>query len=116
MWPGVAGWRRGMCSTRWGRRRWQGSWRSEQRPNKDARRLRCLFYCSRRRSHPIKGGSRMLLAHRLAEYAGRLRFQDLPKEVVHEATRRFIDSFATAVGAMDADAYAIAKRCAARVQ
>ncbi|HMC66280.1 MAG TPA: MmgE/PrpD family protein, partial [Gemmataceae bacterium] len=34
----------------------------------------------------------------------------------HEAKRRFIDSFATAVGAMDADAYAIAKRCAMRVR
>jgi 2-methylcitrate dehydratase len=52
----------------------------------------------------------------LAEYACRLRFEDLPTPVVHEAKRRFIDSFATAVGAMDADAYAIAKRCALRVQ
>ncbi len=56
------------------------------------------------------------LAARLAEYACRLRFEDLPTPVVHEAKRRFIDSFATAVGAMDADAYAIAKRCALRVQ
>src|SRR6516165_3780358 len=54
------------------------------------------------------------LAHRLAEYAQRLRFEDLPAPVVHETKRRFIDSFATAVGAMDADAYAIAKRCALR--
>jgi 2-methylcitrate dehydratase len=56
------------------------------------------------------------LANRLAEYSCRLRFVDLPQPVVHEAKRRFIDSFATAVGAMDADAYAIAKRCALRVQ
>ena len=56
------------------------------------------------------------LANRLAEYACQLRFEDLPAPVVHEAKRRFIDSFATAVGAMDADAYAIAKRCALRVQ
>src|SRR2546425_2906363 len=55
------------------------------------------------------------LANRLAEYACSLRFEDLPAPVVHEAKRRFIDSFATAVGAMDADAYAIAKRCALRV-
>lgn len=55
------------------------------------------------------------LANRLAEYGSALRFEDLPKPVVHEAKRRFIDSFATAVGAMDADAYAIAKRCALRV-
>src|SRR5438445_296934 len=48
------------------------------------------------------------LANRLAEYASRLRFEDLPAPVVHEAKRRFIDSFATAVGALDAEAYAIA--------
>jgi len=56
------------------------------------------------------------LANRLADYACRLRFEDLPGPVVHEVKRRFIDSFATAVGAMDADAFAIAKRCALRVQ
>src|SRR6516162_7943084 len=56
------------------------------------------------------------LANRFAEYACALKFADLPKDVVHEAKRRFIDSFATAVGAMDADAYAIAKRCALRVR
>jgi 2-methylcitrate dehydratase len=56
------------------------------------------------------------LANRLAEYAARLRFEDLPGPVVHDAKRRFIDSFATAVGAMDADAFAIARRCALRVQ
>src|SRR5438132_12215805 len=56
------------------------------------------------------------LANRLAEYACQLRFEDLPAPVVHEAKRRFIDSFGTAVGAMDADAYAIAKHCALRVQ
>src|SRR5436189_1397196 len=54
------------------------------------------------------------LAQRLAEYAVGLRFEDLPAAVVHEVKRRFLDSFATAVGAMDADAYAIARRCALR--
>src|SRR5436190_9803592 len=56
------------------------------------------------------------LANRLADYACQLRFEDLPASVVHETKRRFIDSFATAVGAMNADAYAIAKRCALRVR
>lgn len=56
------------------------------------------------------------LANRLADYAGSLRFEDLPAVVVHEAKRRFIDSFATAVGAMNADAYLIARRCALRAQ
>ena len=56
------------------------------------------------------------LANRLADYAVNLQYEDLPRPAVHEAKRRFIDSFATAVGAMDADAYAIARRCAVRVQ
>src|SRR5438046_1766000 len=56
------------------------------------------------------------LANRLADYACQLRFEDLPANAVHETKRRFIDSLATAVGAMDAEAYAIAKRCALRVQ
>ncbi len=42
------------------------------------------------------------LARRLADYACALRFEDLPAETVHEAKRRFIDSIATAAGAMDA--------------
>src|SRR4051794_24430586 len=56
------------------------------------------------------------LAQRLADYACRLRFEDLPGGTVHEAKRRFIDSLATAVGAMGADAYAIARRCALGVR
>jgi 2-methylcitrate dehydratase len=56
------------------------------------------------------------LANRLADYATGLHFQDLPAAVVHECKRRFIDSLATAVGAMDADAYAVARRCALRVK
>src|SRR5438270_13351389 len=56
------------------------------------------------------------LADHLAEYTCALRFEGLSEAAVHEAKRRFIDSFATAVGAMDAEAYAIAKRCALRVQ
>ena len=56
------------------------------------------------------------LARRMAEYASRLQFNDLPAAVVHEAKRRFIDSLATAVGALDADAYRVAHRCAGRVQ
>jgi 2-methylcitrate dehydratase len=55
------------------------------------------------------------LATRLANYATGLTFEKLTKEAVHEAKRRFIDSFATAVGAMPAEAYHVAKRCATRV-
>lgn len=56
------------------------------------------------------------LADRLAEYARRLRYEDLPPEVVHEVKRRFIDSFATAMGAWHAYAHQIARRCALRVK
>jgi 2-methylcitrate dehydratase len=56
------------------------------------------------------------LANRLADYAVALKFEDLPKQAVHETKRRFIDSFATAVGAMDGDAYPIARKVAATVQ
>ncbi len=56
------------------------------------------------------------LANRLADYAVSLRFDQLPTAVVHETKRRFIDSIATAVGAMRSDAYAVARRCALRVK
>jgi 2-methylcitrate dehydratase len=55
------------------------------------------------------------LAQRLAAYAAGLTFDQLTKEAVHETKRRFIDSFATAVGAMPAEAYHVARRCALRV-
>jgi 2-methylcitrate dehydratase len=56
------------------------------------------------------------LANRLATYGCQLRFEDLPAAVVHEVKRRFIDALATAVGAMGAEAFAMARRCALRVQ
>jgi 2-methylcitrate dehydratase len=56
------------------------------------------------------------LANRLADYACQLRFEQLPAATVHEVKRRFIDSLATAVGAMNAEAYAIARNCALRVR
>src|SRR5882724_476855 len=56
-----------------------------------------------------------LLANRFADYACKLNYADLPAPVIHEAKRRFIDSFATAVGAMDAEAYKIARCSAERV-
>src|SRR3954454_18161117 len=55
------------------------------------------------------------LAARLAKYAAGLTFDKLTPEAVHEAKRRLIDSFATAVGAMPAEAYHIARKCALRV-
>src|SRR5262245_19844484 len=55
------------------------------------------------------------LANQFADYTCTLKFEDLPQPVVHEVKRRFIDSFATAAGAMDAEAYHIARKCAQRM-
>jgi 2-methylcitrate dehydratase len=55
------------------------------------------------------------LAARLARYAAGLTYEKLTPEAVHEVKRRFIDSFATAIGAMPAEAYHVAKQCALRV-
>ena len=49
-------------------------------------------------------------------HAALLSGKNVPAAVVHETKRRFIDSIATAVGAMDAEAYAAARACAQRVQ
>ncbi len=54
------------------------------------------------------------LARRIAEYGCRLRYEDLPAATAHEVKRRFVDSIATACGAMDSEAYHIARRCATR--
>lgn len=56
------------------------------------------------------------LAERFAQYAVNLKFEQIPAPVIHETKRRFIDSLATAVGAMDSDAFAVARKCAGRVE
>jgi 2-methylcitrate dehydratase len=55
------------------------------------------------------------LARRFARYAVKLQYDHIPAPVLHEAKRRFLDSFATAVGAMPAEAYHIARNVAARM-
>jgi 2-methylcitrate dehydratase len=55
------------------------------------------------------------LAQRFADYAVKLRFEDILQPVIHETKRRFIDSFATAVGAFPADAFAIARNVALKM-
>ncbi len=55
------------------------------------------------------------LARRFARYACNLRYESIPAPVLHEAKRRFLDSFATAVGAMPAEAYQIAKKVSGRM-
>ena len=55
------------------------------------------------------------LADRLATFALSTRFEDLPREVVVEARRRLLDTFACAVGALDEPAPIIARGVAATV-
>src|SRR5213596_2050210 len=50
------------------------------------------------------------LAHQLANYSSSFRFEDLSKEVVHEAKRRVIDSLGCALGAWNEEPYAMARR------
>src|SRR2546429_462496 len=50
------------------------------------------------------------LAHRLADYACALRFEDLSPAVVHGVKRRVIDSLACALGAWDEEPCAIARK------
>lgn len=78
--------------------------------------LRVLRGFSPQATSVVKDMTQHFLANRFADYAHNLKFEDLPRPVIHEVKRRFIDSIATAVGAMDAEAYAIARRCALRVQ
>ena len=56
--------------------------------------------------------SKSTLAQRFAEYGTALRFEDLPREDVHEAKRRVIDSLGCALGAWDAEPCVIARKVA----
>jgi len=49
------------------------------------------------------------LAERFADYAINLRFEDLPKEVVHEAKRLVVDSLGVAIGALNEEPCRIAR-------
>ena len=52
------------------------------------------------------------LAHRLAEFACSLNYEDLSPEVVHEVKRRVIDSFGCALGAWNEEPCTIARKVA----
>lgn len=52
------------------------------------------------------------LAHRLAEYACSLNYENLAPEVVHEVKRRVIDSFGCALGAWNEEPCVIARKVA----
>jgi len=53
------------------------------------------------------------LAQRFADYAAKLKFEDLPSPVVHEVKRRVIDSIGCAMGSWRAEPCTIARRVAA---
>ncbi|MEB3286653.1 MAG: MmgE/PrpD family protein [Vampirovibrionales bacterium] len=57
-------------------------------------------------------GKQTLLAHRLAEYADSLSYDNLPKEALQEAKRRIIDSLGCAIGAKDSDPARISRTVA----
>jgi len=44
----------------------------------------------------------MTIGRKIAQWVGGLRYEDLPKQTIHEVKRRVIDSIATALGAYDA--------------
>jgi 2-methylcitrate dehydratase len=52
----------------------------------------------------------MTLAHRLANFAGSVNFEDLSKNVVHEVKRRVIDSLGCALGAWNEEPSEIARK------
>jgi 2-methylcitrate dehydratase len=58
----------------------------------------------------------MFLAETIADYAVRLRFEDLDARTVHEVCRRLLDSLACACGAYRAGAAQVARRVAKRVR
>jgi 2-methylcitrate dehydratase len=58
---------------------------------------------------------RVTLARRFAQYAVALRFEDLPADVVREATRRVVDAVACALGAVEAAPLDAARRAMARL-
>lgn len=57
-----------------------------------------------------------MLADRLADFALKTRFEDLPSAVVAEARRRLLDAFACAAGALHEPAPTIARTVAATMQ
>lgn len=56
------------------------------------------------------------ISRKIAEYACRLDYNDLTPEVIHEASRRVIDSFACALGAYTSTPGQIARNMGQRVQ
>src|SRR4051794_23961616 len=55
------------------------------------------------------------LADRLAEFTLKTGFDDLPRHVVEQATRRVVDAYACAAGALSEPAPTIARTVAGRI-
>lgn len=58
----------------------------------------------------------MTIAEYLSNYALSLKYENLPREVVHEVKRRVIDSLGCGLGAYDSEPSAIAREIAGQVQ
>jgi 2-methylcitrate dehydratase len=52
----------------------------------------------------------------VSDYAGRLRYEDLPPGTVHQVKRTLLDTLGCGAGAFDAEPASIARRVASRVQ
>jgi 2-methylcitrate dehydratase len=55
------------------------------------------------------------LAFRMADWAGKIQYEDLPAAVVHEVKRRVLDSLGCAFGSFEAEPCAIARQVAGRL-
>ena len=55
------------------------------------------------------------LAFRMAEFAGKVRYEDLPEAVVHEVKRRVLDSLGCAFGSFNAEPCTIARTVAGKL-
>lgn len=58
----------------------------------------------------------MTLGRRIAEWVYGIRYEDLPRQTIHEVKRRVIDSLATCLGAYHSDPARIAREAAAAVR
>src|SRR5687768_11521861 len=66
--------------------------------------------------HSPEIGSATMIAERLADYASKFSYADLPESVRHEVKRRLLDSLGCAFGAWTAAPCRIARRVAGVVK
>ena len=57
-----------------------------------------------------------MISKELADYATRLKYSDLSKDVVHEAKRKIIDALGCAIAASNAEPVKVLKKIAKNVK